>query len=128
MFRKTQGEPLKPDHAFAFCRASFLMTFATGEIPHAGSWHSGLGRPPWRRELLPTPEFWPGEFHRLYSPLSQKESGLNERLSLFLVAQLVKNPPAMQETWVQSLGWEDPLEKGKATHSSILGLPWWLRQ
>ena len=37
-----------------------------------------------------------------------------------LVAQLVKNPPAMQETWVQSLGWEDPLEKGKAAHSSIL--------
>ena len=35
-----------------------------------------------------------------------------------LVAQLVKNLPAMQETWVQSLGWEDPLEKGKATHSS----------
>ena len=37
-----------------------------------------------------------------------------------LVAQLVKNPPAMQETWVRSLGWEDPLEKGKAAHSSIL--------
>ena len=37
-----------------------------------------------------------------------------------LVAQLVKNPPAMQETWVRSLGWEDPLEKGKATYSSIL--------
>ena len=37
-----------------------------------------------------------------------------------LVAQLVKNMPAMQETWVQSLGWVDPLEKGKATHSSIL--------
>ena len=36
-----------------------------------------------------------------------------------LVAQLVKNPPAMQETWVQSLGWES-LEKGKATHSNIL--------
>ena len=36
------------------------------------------------------------------------------------VAQLVKNPPAMRETWVQSLVWEDPLEKGKATHSSIL--------
>ena len=34
-----------------------------------------------------------------------------------LVAQLVKNPPAMWETWVQTLGWEDPLEKGKATHS-----------
>ena len=39
-----------------------------------------------------------------------------------LVTQLVKNPPAMQEAWVQSLGWEDPLEKGKATHSSILVL------
>ena len=35
-----------------------------------------------------------------------------------LVAQLVKNPPAMQETWVQSLHWEDSLEKGKATHPS----------
>ena len=37
-----------------------------------------------------------------------------------VVAQLVKNLPAMWETWVRSLGWEDPLEKGKATHSSIL--------
>ena len=33
---------------------------------------------------------------------------------------MVKNPPAMQETWVQSLGWEDPLEEGMVTHSSIL--------
>ena len=38
----------------------------------------------------------------------------------FLVAQLVKNLPATQETWVRSLGWEDPLENGKATHPSIL--------
>ena len=37
-----------------------------------------------------------------------------------LIAQLVKNLPVMQETWVRSLGWEDPLEKGKAMHSSIL--------
>ena len=37
-----------------------------------------------------------------------------------LVAQLVRNSPAMQEAWVRSLGWEDPPEKGKATHSSIL--------
>ena len=36
------------------------------------------------------------------------------------MAQLVKNPPAMWETWVQSLGWEDPPEKRKATHSRIL--------
>ena len=43
-----------------------------------------------------------------------------------LVAQLVKNLPSMRETWVQSQGWEDPLEKGKATHSSILAwrIPW----
>ena len=43
-----------------------------------------------------------------------------------LVAQLVKNPPATQETWVRSLGLEDPLEKGKATQSSILAwrIPW----
>ena len=37
-----------------------------------------------------------------------------------LVAQLVKNPPAVQETWIRSLGWEDSLEKGKAAHSSVL--------
>ena len=45
-----------------------------------------------------------------------------------LVAQLVKNPPVMQKTWAQSPGWEDPLEKGKATHSSILAwrIPWTL--
>ena len=41
-------------------------------------------------------------------------------IGAFLVAQMVKNLPAMQETWVRSLGWEDPLEKGMATHSSIL--------
>ena len=39
-----------------------------------------------------------------------------------LVAQMVNNPPAMWETWVQSLGWEDPLKEGMATHSSILAL------
>ena len=48
-------------------------------------------------------------------------------LGASLIAQLVKNPPAMQENLVQFLGREDPLEKGKATHSSILGLPWWPR-
>ena len=44
----------------------------------------------------------------------------------FLVAQLVKNLPAMWKTWVRSLGWEDPLEKGKATCSSVLAwrIPW----
>ena len=43
-----------------------------------------------------------------------------------LVAQMVKNPPTMRETWVRSLGWEDPLEEGMAIHSSILAwrIPW----
>ena len=43
-----------------------------------------------------------------------------------LVVQLVKNLPTMPETWVGSLGWEDPLENGKATHSSVLAwrIPW----
>ena len=43
-----------------------------------------------------------------------------------LVAEMVKNPPAMRETWIRSLGWEDALEKGMVTHSSILAwrIPW----
>ena len=47
-------------------------------------------------------------------------------LKASLIAQLVKNLPTMQETWVQSPDWEDPLEKGMATHSIILvwGIPW----
>ena len=44
-----------------------------------------------------------------------------------LVAQLVKNLPTMQETLVQFLGPDNPLERGSATHSGILGLLWWLR-
>ena len=55
-------------------------------------------------------------FHPLFL-LSGIRTGL---LRASLVAQLVKNPPAMWETWVRFLGWEDPLKKGKATHSSIL--------
>ena len=43
-----------------------------------------------------------------------------EELMTSLVAQIVKNPPAIQETWLRSLGWEDPLEEGMATHSSVL--------
>ena len=43
-----------------------------------------------------------------------------------MVVQMVKNPPAMRETWVWSLGWEDPLEEGMTIHSSILAwrIPW----
>ena len=57
----------------------------------------GLGRSPGERIHYPLQYFWAS-----------------------LMDQLVNNLPAMQETWVQSLDWEDPLEKGKATHSSIL--------
>ena len=51
---------------------------------------------------------------------------LEWRFQASLVAQMVKNPPAMWETWVRSLGREDPLEKAMATHSSILAwrIPW----
>ena len=69
-----------------------------------------------------------------YSPWGCKESDMTEKLTLSLsntnwaslVTQMVKNQPAMQETWVQSLGQEDPLEKGMAIHSSILAwrIPW----
>ena len=58
------------------------------------------------------------------SKKKKKECETDIHLSLILesslVSQLVKNPPAMWETWVRSIGWKDPLEKEKATHSSIL--------
>ena len=51
---------------------------------------------------------------------------ISQSVRASLVAQMVKNLPAMLETWVKSLGWKDPLEKGTATHSSILArrMPW----
>ena len=71
---------------------------------HTGALAQFLGREdPVKKDRLPTPVFLG-----------------------FPVAQLVKSPPAMWETWVRSLGWEDPLEKRKATHTSILAwrIPW----
>ena len=59
------------------------------------------------------------DFSQGLASIKIKRASAKVRASL--VAQLIKIPPAMWETWVQSLGWEDPLEKGKATHSSILG-------
>ena len=63
------------------------------------------------RTDLAAPEGIRGPFRRSWAPL---------------IAQLIKNPPAMQETLVQFLGWEDRLEEGLAAHSSIPGLPLWL--
>ena len=62
---------------------------------------------------------------RTFSQIKVQEVFLSTSPHLYpwwasLVAQMVKNPPPMQETWVQSLGQEDPLEKGRTTHSSIL--------
>ena len=56
----------------------------------------------------------------------QQKAKLWYSVGAFLVAQMIKNLPAMQETWVLSLGWEDPLAKGMATYSSILvqKIPW----
>ena len=116
----------------------------------------GLGRSPGGRAQQPTPVFLPAECHGQrslegYGPQGHKESDTIDRLSpaleggmlrcsirqdvkslrpkcvwASLVAQLVKNPPEVQETWVRFLGWEDPLEKGKATHTSLLAqrIPW----
>ena len=81
----------------------------------------------WRRKWQPTPVLLPGKSHGWKSLV-----GCSPWFYLFssnwdsLVAQSVKNLPAMQETWVRSLGQEDPLEKEMATHSSILAwrIPW----
>ena len=55
-----------------------------------------------------------------------KNLGIVLCFKIFPVAQTVKNLPAVQETWVQALGWEDPLEEGMAIHSNILAwrIPW----
>ena len=57
---------------------------------------------------------------------TQHSKNRNHGIQASLVAYLLKNPPAMWETWVQSLGWKEPLEKGVATHSRILAwrIPW----
>ena len=59
-------------------------------------------------------------------PSVEMKSSFIKEEAFTLIAQLVKNLPAMQETWVQSLGQEDPLEEGTATHSTILAwrIPW----
>ena len=71
-----------------------LQFSSSARRPRFDSW---VRKIPWRRERLPTPVFLG-----------------------FLVAQSVKNSPAMWETWVRPLAWEDTLEMGMATHSSIL--------
>ena len=58
--------------------------------------------------------------------MTEHSTHITELFGASLVAQIVKNPPAVRETWVRSLVWEDPLEEGMATHFSILAwrIPW----
>ena len=49
-----------------------------------------VGKIPWRRERLPTPVFWPGEFHGLYNPWGRQESDMTEQLSLSLSGELIR--------------------------------------
>ena len=103
---------------------------------HAG-WMGGRGEAP--RSSTFTGQVWRKQRPqcilrpfclRLTPPLSitytYQHGKLTNELRASLAAQLVKNPPALRETWVRSLGWEDPLEKGTATHSSVLAwrIPW----
>ena len=60
------------------------------------------------------------EFRKVYRAEVFLNNLVLSLIKASLVVQTVRNLPAMWETWVQSLGWEDPLEKGKATHSSTL--------
>ena len=97
-------------HSFKGCFFFFLKGFPDGSVGKESACNAGdLGSiPGWGRSA--------GE--GIGYPLQYSWASL--------VVQLVKNPPAMQEAWVQSLGWEDPPEKGMATHSSILAwrIPW----
>ena len=82
----------------------------------------------WRRKWQPTPVFLPRESQgrgslvgcHLWDRNRVRHDWSNlAAAAAALIAHQVKNPPAMWETWIWSLGWEDPLEKGKSTHSSI---------
>ena len=83
----------------------------------------GLG---WSLRFCSSNQLQAASYTSLKHKLGNSVEHLFSKPCASLVAQLIKSPPVMRETWVQSLGWEDPLEKGKATHSSILAwrTPW----
>ena len=97
---------------------------ATENFPHSSvskesACNAGdLGLIPRLERSLGEGKGYPLHYSGLENSMDCTVHGINLRASL--IAQLVKNPPAMLETWVQSLGWKDPLEKGKVNHSSIL--------
>ena len=120
--------------------ASQVVLVVKRSPAHAGDMRQEFD--PWVRKIpqrsawQPTPIFLPreslvrGAQQAIVLKVTQNQTQLKQLSTIFyetllqlgasLVSQLVKNPPAMQETWVRSLVWEDPLKKGKATHSSIL--------
>ena len=131
-FRKTKIVSLRallPYSSSASSREVWVPSWATEKMYGCLLSPSHLGRAPLRAQLvknLPAIQGDPGSI-----PGSGRSTGEEIGYSLqyswaSLVAQLVKNLPAVWETWVQSLGWEDPLEKGKAIHSGILAcrIPW----
>ena len=100
-------------------------------------WEAGfnpwVGKIPWRRERLPTPVFWPGEFHGLYSLWGHKELDMTEWLNWTELGGNYVIPiwyflgfPCDSAGKESACNVEDLLEKEYATHSSILGLPLWL--
>ena len=86
------------------------------------AWPWAVGGPSLHSPLGSAHMSWPCHFLLVTATLRDLNKLEGTALPLHwasLVAQLVKNPPAIWETWVRSLGWKDPLETGKATHSSI---------
>ena len=90
----------------AACQAPLSMGFSRQEY--------------WSVFPCPPPGYFPAPRIEHKSPISPALQAESLRLMDFLVAQMVKNLPAMHETWVQFLGQEDPLQKGMATHSVFL--------
>ena len=101
-------------------RCIWLTQFWTGHMPRVGFSDSSVGKESAYNEgdTVSIPGWWRSVGEEIGYPLQYSWASL--------VAQLVKNPPAMQETWVRSLDWEDPRKKGTATQSSILAwrIPW----
>ena len=108
-----KAEFLKSQHYYTciwFHAASLGLAKVTSPLDTAHTLHAGS---------LPVLVAWEGKKNMLaYCKWFRSRPFLSIWVSL--VAQMVKNSSAMQETWIQSLGWEDPLEEGMATHSSIL--------
>ena len=115
----------------------FFATGATGQAPRPPTCWVRSVQPPRAPQLISIPGGLAGEEStcNVGDPSSIPGLGRTTAEGLIyplqyslasLMTQLVKNPPAMWETWVRSLGWENPLEKGKATHSSIMAwrIPW----